>query len=123
MNIHKNASMTPKGRAHLMREIQRLGLKPAAVAAGLSARTARKWQRRFALQEPSGLIERSSHPHSTPQRTCAHKLERALGLRKNQRLTFERIAERLGLSRSVVARACSWPHCATTGRRACASKP
>ena len=101
MNIHKNASMKPRGRAYLMREIQRLGLKPAAVAAGLSARTARKWQRRLALQGPSGLIE-SSRPHSTPQRTCAQKLERALGLRKNQRLTFERIAERLGLSPSKI---------------------
>jgi hypothetical protein len=32
MNIHKNASMTPKGRAHLIREIDRIGLKPAAAA-------------------------------------------------------------------------------------------
>ncbi|QCB44663.1 IS481 family transposase [Hydrogenophaga sp. PAMC20947] len=106
MNIHKNASLTPKGRAHLMREIQRVGLKPACVAAGLSPRTARKWQRRFCQHGPTGLIDRSSRPLTMPQRTCVQKIERALGLRKNQRLSFERIAERLGLSRSVVARAC-----------------
>ena len=29
MNTHKNALMTPKGRAHLVREIKRIGLRPA----------------------------------------------------------------------------------------------
>jgi hypothetical protein len=53
-NIHKNASMTPKGRAHLVREIDRIGLKAAAAAAGLSTRTARKWQRRVALHGAAG---------------------------------------------------------------------
>ena len=106
MNSHKNASLTPKGRAHLIKEIQRLGLKPAAAAAGLSCATARKWHRRFVQQGPAGLIDKSSRPHSSPQSTCAHQIQRALGLRKNQRLTLECIAQRLGLSRSVVARAC-----------------
>ena len=106
MNSHKNASLTPKGRAHLMKEIHRLGIKPAAAAAGLSTGTARKWLRRFGQQGAAGLIDRSSRPHSSPQCACAHKIQRALGLRKHQRLTFDRIAERLGLSRSVVARAC-----------------
>lgn len=39
MNVHKNASMTPKGRAHLVREVQRVGLTTAAAAAGVSVRT------------------------------------------------------------------------------------
>ncbi|MCX8116237.1 MAG: IS481 family transposase, partial [Burkholderiaceae bacterium] len=34
------------------------------------------------------------------------KVQRALGLRRTQRLTDERIAERVGLSRSTVARVC-----------------
>jgi hypothetical protein len=42
MNIHKNASLTAKWRSHLMKEIQRLGLKRAAAAAGLSTGTANK---------------------------------------------------------------------------------
>ena len=62
MNIHKNASMTPKGRAHLVKEIARLGLKPAAAAAGLSVRTARKWQQRYAQEGSAGLLDRSSRP-------------------------------------------------------------
>ena len=36
MNIHKNASMTPKGRPHLVQEIDRIRLIPAAEAAGIS---------------------------------------------------------------------------------------
>ena len=44
MNIHKNASMTPKGRAHLVQQIDLIGLIPAAEAAGISPRTARKWR-------------------------------------------------------------------------------
>lgn len=106
MNIHKNASMTPKGRAHLVKEIARVGLKPAAAAAGLSTRTARKWQRRFAQEGRAGLLDRSSRPRGCPQRSCASKIERAVALRRNQHLTYERIAERVGLSRSAVARAC-----------------
>ena len=105
MNVHKNASMTPKGRAHLVREVQRVGLTTAAAAAGVSVRTARKWHRRY-VQGDSELLDRSSRPHRSPRRSDAAKVERALALRRTQRLTYERIAERVGLSRSTVARAC-----------------
>ena len=106
MNTHKNASLTPKGRAHLVKEIVRIGLMPAAEAAGISARTARKWQRRFAAQDVAGLLDRSSRPRRSPQRSDPSKIERAVALRRNQRLTYAQIAERVGLSRSTVARAC-----------------
>ena len=87
MNTHKNASMTPRGRAHLVREIDRIGLKAAAAAAGLSERTARKWQRRWASEGAAGLLDRSSRPTRCPGRCDATKLERAVALRRNQRLT------------------------------------
>jgi len=106
MNIHKNASMTPKGRAHLVREIERIGLKPAAAAAGLSPRTARKWQLRWASEGAAGLHDRSSRPAHCPRRSDATKIERAVALRRSQHLTYACIAERVGLSRSAVARVC-----------------
>lgn len=106
MNTHKNASLTPKGRAHLVCEIARIGLMPAAEAAGISARTARKWQRRFAAEGAAGLLDRSSRPKRSPRRSDALKVERAVALRRSQRLTYAQIAERVGLSRSSVARAC-----------------
>ena len=106
MNVHKNASMTPKGRVHLVKEIERIGLRPAAAAAGLSPRTARKWRQRFASQGEPGLTDRSSRPLRSPARAPADKLQRAVALRQNQRLTYDRIAERVGLGKSTVARAC-----------------
>ncbi|RMX15709.1 winged helix-turn-helix transcriptional regulator [Vandammella animalimorsus] len=71
-----------------------------------SGRTARKRQRRFFAEGQAGLLDRSSCPHHCPRRTDAGKSKRAVALRRTQRLTHARIAERLGLSKSTVARAC-----------------
>ena len=84
-----------------------MGLKPAAAAAGLSARTARKWQQRYAQEGQAGLLDRSSRPLPSPRRSCINKIQRAQRLRRNQRLTYECIAEQVGLSKSAVARACN----------------
>lgn len=104
MNIHKNASITPKGRANLIREIDRIGLKPAAAAAGLSTRTARKWQRRFPGRPPWLLWQQLPAPGSAAQLRQQNRADRSVA--QAQRLTYERIAERVGLSRSAVARTC-----------------
>ena len=106
MNSHKNAALTPRGRAHLIERIELVGLMPAAEAAGISARTARKWQARHAQEGAAGLLDRSSRPRSSPRRSDVRKLERALALRRTQRLTYAQIAERVGLSKSCVGRAC-----------------
>jgi transposase InsO family protein len=90
----------------LVREIERIGLTPAAEAAGVSTRTARKWRGRHVSEGAAGLGDRSSRPKRSPHRAQATKLERALALRRTQRLTYARIAERVGLSKSTVARAC-----------------
>ncbi len=42
MNSHKNARLTFEGRKLLIERITVMGLKPAALAAGISPRTARK---------------------------------------------------------------------------------
>ena len=73
MNIHKNASMTPRGRAHLIGEIARIGLKPAATAAGLSGRTARKWQRRWTSEGTPGFLDRGCRPGALPSARRCHQ--------------------------------------------------
>ena len=83
-----------------------MGLMPAAEAADISVRTARKWQRRHASEGAIGLLDRSSRPANSPRRIDARKIERAIALRRTQRLTYAQIAERAGLSISSVARAC-----------------
>ncbi|MGQ3051244.1 MAG: leucine zipper domain-containing protein, partial [Roseateles sp.] len=62
MNSHKNASLTPRGRAHLVKNVATQGCKLAAEAAGVSRRTAARWHRRHALEGPTGLLDRSSRP-------------------------------------------------------------
>ena len=49
MNSHKNARLTFEGRKLLIERIAVMGLTPAAEAAGVSLRTARKWRERFDL--------------------------------------------------------------------------
>ena len=62
MNTHKNARLTFKGRKLLVERIAAMGLMPAAEAAGISARTARKWRKRFEEHGEQGLLDRSSRP-------------------------------------------------------------
>ena len=68
MNIHKNARLTPRGRALLVSRILDDGLRPeeAAQASGVSVRTAYKWLRRFREEGEAGLDDRSSRPKSCP---------------------------------------------------------
>lgn len=52
-----------QGSTHLAKEIECLGLTAAVQAAGVSVRTACKWQRRHAAQGDEGLPDGSSRPH------------------------------------------------------------
>ena len=65
MNSHKNARTTFAGRKLLIERIGVMGLMPAAEAAGISRRTARKWLQRFEAEGEAGLMDRSSRPHKT----------------------------------------------------------
>lgn len=51
------------------------------------------------------MADRSSRPHRSSRRGDATKLERAVALRRTERLGSECIAERVGLSPSVAERA------------------
>jgi len=62
MNSHKNARLTFEGRKLLIERIGIMGLIAAAQAAGISARTARKWRSRFQFLGLDGLIDQSSRP-------------------------------------------------------------
>jgi transposase InsO family protein len=106
MNTHKNARLTPKGRARLIDEIAKVGLETAAARAGISARRARLWQLRFAEEGVSGLVDRTSRPHASPRETVADKRERIVNLRRNYRLPYTEIARRVGGSTATVGRLC-----------------
>jgi hypothetical protein len=103
-NPHKNARITPLGRAEMVRRIQ--GGQPLAVVAvgfGISERTARKWLARFQKEEPAGLENRSSRPRTIANRTGEPWLASIERLRRAYRVTGEEIAEKLSMARSTVA--------------------
>jgi transposase InsO family protein len=75
----------------------------AAEAAGVSARTAYKWLRRFEEEGPEGLLDRSSRPRNSPTQVPAEWQELVVELRRF-RMTGAAIAKRLGIPRPTVAR-------------------
>ena len=103
MNTHKNARLTVEGRKLLIERVAVSGLAPAAQAAGVSLRTARKWLARFEQEGLAGLADRSSRPsrtRATVDATLAGSIEQLRRLR----MPMRRIAELVGRSVSTVAR-------------------
>ncbi len=105
MNIHSSARTSPAGRALLVRRIQQEGWTAAesAEAAGVSARTAYKWVRRFEDEGPHGLLDRSSRPERSPAQVPRCWQDLVIELRRSK-MTGAQIAAGLRLPRSTVAR-------------------
>lgn len=105
MNNHKNARLTPHGRALLVSRVLEEGLRPceAAQAMGVSRRTVYKWLRRFREAGPAGLQSRSSRPRRCPHQTPAQRVRQVIE-RRCRRQTYRQIALGLGLGQSTVAR-------------------
>ena len=88
MNIHKNARLTPHGRALLVNRMLNGGLRPeeAAQACGVSVRTAYKWLRRFRDEGDAGLKDRSSRPKTCPHALSDDVRQKAFALRRSRRI-------------------------------------
>ena len=104
MNSHKNARLTFEGRKLLIERIAVMGVMPAAEAAGITPRTARKWQRRFDEEGVSGLYDRSSRPARTRTSLDSALWERIEQLRR-ARMPMRRIAAVVGRSMATISRA------------------
>ena len=106
MNSHKNARTTLQGRKLLIERIRTLGLAPAAAAAGISVRTARKWLRRFEAEGIAGLADRSSRPAKT-RSTVDEELRLRIERLRRTRMPMRRIAQVVGRSVATVSRVLS----------------
>jgi transposase len=95
--------LTIEGRKLLVERISAMGLTPAAEAAGVSPRTARKWLRRFEQAGLEGLADRSSRPSRT-RGTVDEALQRSIEQLRRLRIPMRRIAELVGRSVSTVSR-------------------
>ena len=103
MNSHKNARLTFEGRKLLIERIAAMGLIPAAEAAGISERTARKWKKRFDELGEAGLLDRSSRPARTRCSVDAGLDARIERLRR-ARMPVRSIARQVGRSASTISR-------------------
>lgn len=103
MNSHKNARTTLQGRKLLIERIRTIGLAPAAEAAGISVRTARKWLKRFETEGLAGLADRSSRPART-RSTVDEALRQRIERLRRARMPMRRIAPIVGRSVATVSR-------------------
>ena len=104
MKLHANAPLGPKGRATMVRRVleEKVALTEAAEAAGVSARTAGRWVRRYREEGERGLLDRSSAPRRVANATPPERVEAIAALRR-VRLTGPEIAEVLGMATSTVS--------------------
>jgi transposase InsO family protein len=105
MNVHKNAILTPSGRALLVQRVLTKRESPGAVAAqlGLSVRTVRKWVTRWRQEGEAGLADRSSRPHRSPRALRRAPRRRIQKLRRRRRSSVQ-IARTLGVPLATVVR-------------------
>ena len=103
--MHRNAPLTPQGRLRMCRRIES-GWSIAATAESMqvSRQTAHKWWRRYLLEGPAGLIDRSSRPRRCPHQTPVQLERRIVRLRQTRRLGPARLGGIVGLPASTVHR-------------------
>ncbi|WP_434993093.1 IS481 family transposase [Arthrobacter sp. Ld5] len=102
---HVNARLTVHGRRLLVDRVA-AGRPVAHIAAelGVSRQTAYRWVRRFHLEGPAGLQDRSSRPLHSPGRTSPDREQAVLDARHRLRFGPLRIAAATGVPARTVTR-------------------
>jgi hypothetical protein len=103
---HANACLTPRGRLKLARCVVEGGwpLRRAAERFQVSVPTAKRWADRYRESGPAGMVDRSSRPHCSPNRTHRRVEKKIKHLRTKKQLGPAQIASRLGMHASTVHR-------------------
>ena len=101
---HRNAPMTPEGRARMVALVLDHGWPQRRVAERLqvSPATVCRWVRR--ARDRQGLEDRSSRPHRCSRQLCQRQERRIIALRFTHQWGPHRISARLGIPRSTVGR-------------------
>ncbi|AQT81145.1 IS481 family transposase [Mycolicibacterium litorale] len=102
--VHRNAPLSETGRLRLARCVVDEGwpLRRAAERFQVSATTARRWAGRYREEGHVGMVDRSSRPHRSPNRTPTRTERRIIKVRVLRRWGPARIAYLLGLNVSTV---------------------
>ena len=99
-----NAALTPRARLRLARLIvdHEWPVARAAERYDVSWRTADRWATRYRELGEAGMVDRSSRPHHSPNRTPAPVVRKVVHLRWKQRLGPVAIGAKLGMPASTV---------------------
>jgi transposase InsO family protein len=103
VNTHKNARLTPAGRAVLVRRVlvDRISIREVARGMGISERTAKKWLARYRAGGEPALRDRSSRPKRSPRALRRATRRQIMRLRRQRRSSLY-IAHSLRLPVSTV---------------------
>ena len=103
MNTHKNAKLTPAGRAELVRRVleEKQKVREVSEAMGVTRGVVYKWVKRYKAGGVNALVDRSSRPHRSPRR-LSEKVVRQIERLRRRRYTGLRIAQELELAVSTV---------------------
>ncbi len=101
---HPNAPFTPVGRRRMVGCVVEHGWSVTATAQRfqVDAKTVRKWRDRFLAEGDAGLLDRSSRPRRSPNRTPRRLRRRVITLRRKRRWGAAHIAFEVGLAASTV---------------------
>jgi hypothetical protein len=105
---HANAALTSRTRLRLGKLVVEEGWTISAAARWfeVSYRTAKRWADRYrevgAVMGQAGMVDRSSRPHRSPQRTPRPVVKQIVRLRWRKRLGPVAIGARLGVPASTV---------------------
>ena len=101
---HPNAPLTPEGRRRMVACVVDQGWTVTVTAERfqVDAKTVRKWRDRFLSEGDTGLEDRSSRPHRSPNRTSRRLRRQVIHLRKKRRWGADHIGFKVGLAASTV---------------------
>jgi transposase InsO family protein len=101
---HRTARLNQFGRQLLIDRVLTGGwtVATAAEAQGVSRATGHKWVRRYRLEGPAGLLDRSSRPRRSPRATPPPEVERIIAARLEWRWGPDRLGPLLGHPASTV---------------------
>jgi transposase InsO family protein len=103
---HPNAPLTPEGRRRMVQCVleDHWTIETTAERFQVDAKTVRKWRDRFLAEGVSGLEDRSSRPHRSPNQARRRAVKKVVHLRTRRRWGPAHIAHEVGLAPSTVQR-------------------
>ncbi len=105
MNVHNNARLTPRGRQRMVQAVQAgTSISEAAREFHTTRHTVRKWVRRFREGGWEAMFDHSSRPLTSPNCTPSERVEQAVALRLDHRLSQRECGLVLSMPRSTIGR-------------------